>query len=237
MSAASGTDPEGSTLQVELDGAPRRYVRRGDVLFGEGEPSSEAFYLHHGLVKMVKTAAAGGQSLVALRGTGAFVGEHSAIDGLPRLTSAVVVADSSVTAVPRERLIEAVRSEAGFALAMLAQFSVQLRATTRHVLAMATGDAVALVAGRLSQLAADPMFETVRDVAAGDSVTVRMPVSQQELATWAGVSHRSVTGALRRLREQGVITTGRLHVQIHDRARLAELAAGSPGYTDVQPPA
>lgn len=224
----------GETLEVLLSEQPRRRVTRGATLFNEGTPAVEAYFLHTGIVKLVKTAGDGFQALVALSGPGGFVGAHSAIDGLPRLTRAVAVTDTSVTAVPHDRLVAVIRENPELSLELLARFSRQLRIAMHQLLELAAGDAVALVARRLVQLVSDPMFEPIRSVR-HDITIIKMPMSQQELASWAGVSHRSLTGALRRLRNDGLISTSRLHLEVHDTAALANRCTTHPSpVTDQQ---
>ena len=210
-------------LAAMVDGATRRYLRSGDRLFAEGDRSTDVFLVEQGLVKIVKTAAGGGESLVTLRGAGGLVGEHSAIDGRPRGTGAIAATDLVASVVSRERLLAALDAEPGFATSLLNQFTGQLRSTTRDVLALATGDALALVAARLSEMVTDPMFESFRSISDG-VVVLEMPISQQELASWVGVSHRSTTAALRELRDRGLVTTQRLHIEVHDPEGLAVIA-------------
>ena len=212
-----------AALTAMVDGASRRYLRAGDRLFAEGDATTDVFLVEQGLVKIVKTAAGGGESLVTLRGSGGLVGEHSAIDGRPRGTGAIAATDLVVSVVSRDRLLATLDATPGFAAALLTQFTAQLRSTTRDVLALATGDALALVAARLVEMVADPMFASLRSTARG-VVVLEMPISQQELASWAGVSHRSTTAVLRELRDRGLVTTQRLHIEVHDPEGLAVIA-------------
>ena len=46
-----------------------------------------------------------------------------------------------------------------------------------------------------------------------DGLRIGLPLSQDELAGWTGASREAVTKALRVLREEGLVHTGRLHVE------------------------
>jgi CRP-like cAMP-binding protein len=233
MTGTSTGAPDGQSLAAVLSELTPRRLARGARLYHEGDPADAAYFVHRGLVKLVKTAGNGFQALVALRGADGFVGEHAAIDGRPRLTGAVAVTDLSITTVPRGRLIAIVRDDPDLAEEMLIRFSGHLRAATQHLLELAASDAVALVAARLTQLVSDPIFEAIRTVQ-DETTMIEMPISQQELASWAGVSHRSVTSALRRLRAEGLVSTSRLAIDVHDPAALARRAAAgsSPAADD-----
>lgn len=200
---------------------PRRPFPRGACLYRQGDPPSHVFVVHQGLVKLVKTTREGAETLVDFRGAGDFVGEHSVIDGAPRTTTATAAIDSSVGSVPRVDFVRHLRGDADLAMTVVSRLSHVVRAGMRHTADLMVGDAVALVAGRLLQLAWDPIFDPVREDRNG-TVVIEMPLSQRELASWAGVSQRSATAVLGYLRSLGHISTSRLHVEVRDPPALAE---------------
>jgi CRP-like cAMP-binding protein len=111
--------------------------------------------------------------------------------------------------------------DAELALTMLATFSAVVRRAVAHMLDLRVGDAESLVATRLMQLVGDPAFESIRLDRDG-TIEIEMPMSQEELASWAGVSHRSATSVLQSFRDDGLISTSRYHLEIRDPAELAK---------------
>jgi CRP-like cAMP-binding protein len=202
-------------------------VPPGTRLYHEGDRPDHAHFVHTGLVKLVKHAENGLESLVELRGPGGLVGGLSAIDGLPRFASAVALTECSMTTVSRDDFIVLVRRDPDLAVAVLSDFSRDLRGMMSRLVERSESDAVALVARRLMELVAHPMFEPFR-VVEGRVTIVETPISQNELASWAGVSPRSMTGALHRLRDDGIISTSRLHVEVRDAAALADRCVPAP---------
>jgi CRP/FNR family cyclic AMP-dependent transcriptional regulator len=220
MTVAPDGAADSETLTVLLSERPRRHLETGSRLFHEGEPPVEAFFIDRGLVKLVKTAENGTESLLEFRGPGAFVGERSVVDGLPRMTSGVAATPASVTPLPRDRLMACIQRDTDLALTMLTTFAARVRSAFEHVLDLRAGNATSLVATRLMQLVQDPTFESIR-VDRGSDIEIEMPMTQQELASWAGVSHRSATNVLQQLREERLISTSRNHLEIRDPAELA----------------
>jgi hypothetical protein len=53
-----------------------------------------------------------------------------------------------------------------------------------------------------------------------EGVTVQLPMTQEELASWAGSSREAAAKALRRLRERGLIRTGRMTITVPDLEAL-----------------
>jgi CRP-like cAMP-binding protein len=132
--------------------------------------------------------------------------------------------------VSRDEFVELIRNDPDLAVAVLRDFSRDLRVMMGRLVEQSSIDAVALVATRLMELVSHPMFEPFR-VVVGRVTMVETPISQNELASWAGVSPRSVTGALHRLRDDGIISTSRLHVEVRDAAALADRCVAAPRTT------
>lgn len=221
MTVAPHGASDSETLTILLSERPRRRFETGSRLFHEGEPPVEAYFIDRGLVKLVKTAEDGTESLLEFRGPGAFVGERSVVDGLPRMTSGVAAVPTSVAPVPREQLVACIQRDPDLALTMLITFAGCVRGAVQHLLDLRVGNAVSLVATRLTQLARDPTFESIR-VDRGGTIEIEMPMTQQELASWAGVSHRSATNVLQQLRDERLISTSRHHLEIRDPTELAK---------------
>lgn len=219
------------TGQALLAETVQRRLPRHSWLFHEGDRTDDVYLIVSGLIKLIKTAADGAEAVLAIRGAGDVVGELSAIDARPRLVSAVTMTNSSVLSIGRDRFVEVMHDRPGLTFVLLSNLSGQLRSVSLQALAISSGDAIALVARRLYQLASDSAFELIRSQQR-DLVVVDMPVSQRELATWAGVSHRSAVGALGQLRQDEIIATSRLQLQILDmaglRARAGSLVAIEP---------
>ena len=213
------------TADALLAGARRLVLEKGSWLFHEGDEAYEAFLLTDGLMKLLKVAPDGTQTLIGVRGPGALLGEISLIDGLERSTGALAAVSSTFLVVKRDRLAEVMDEDPTLSHTILSMLCRRLRASDDHILELARGDVSGLVAQGLLELATAPAFGAARDV--GESIVIRLPLSQHELAAWAGVSPRSAAGALQRLRDEGVIDTGRMQIVVHDVDRLRIAAATS----------
>lgn len=56
-------------------------------------------------------------------------------------------------------------------------------------------------------------------------IDLNLPITQEELGQWAGLSREGVGKGLSELRSTGVIETGRRRVRILDLATLSDVAA------------
>lgn len=223
ISVMDAIDPQ--TEKALLSETVLRVLPSHSWLFYEGDRTDDVFFVVSGLLKLMKTADDGGEAVLAIRGEGDVVGELSAVDARPRLVSAVTITETSVLPISRQRFVEVMNERPDLMLVLLANLSGQLRSVAIHALAVSSGNAKALVARRLHQLASDAAFQPVR-TGSKDTVVVDMPVTQRELATWAGVSHRSAVAALGQLRRARIIATSRLQLTVLDLEAL-RCCAGS----------
>ncbi len=206
-----------------LSNADPRAVSRNSRLFNEGDRSDDAYLIVSGLIKMVKTAADGSEAILSIRGAGEVVGELSAMDARPRLVTATAATKSQVARIRRDRLVEVMQAHPDVVFTMLANLTAQLRSVALQILDLRSGDATTLVARRLILLASDQTFESRRSEDNGTTL-IDMPISQQELAAWAGVSHRSAVAVLCLLRDDGIIATSRLQLRVLDLVALQSCA-------------
>ena len=58
----------------------------------------------------------------------------------------------------------------------------------------------------------------------GEAIDIRLPLSQEELASWAGASVESVGRALQQMRKLGWVQTRRRAIRVLDRAALEGVA-------------
>lgn len=204
--------------RVAVRSAGRRIIiSDGSFLLRDGEPATAAFYVLEGLLKIVKSSPGGRMSVVGLRGAGCLVGELAHLAPAPRSSSLQAVDRTVVLRIEFDALDRLLADHSDLARVMLEDLAIRLREATYHLHEVMTGDAVTRMAARLEQLAVD--------VQTGSEVSIALPVSQQELGEWAGLSRAGAVKALRALRERNLIETSRLAIVIKDLAGLRALAA------------
>jgi CRP/FNR family cyclic AMP-dependent transcriptional regulator len=205
--------------QAALEAAgQRRQWRRGAVIYREASRSESVTILRSGRVKVSSDTASGTEVLLAVRGPGALLGELSAIDG--GLMSATVTALEPVVAlaVPSPDFERYLLGHARVTFLLMKEVTRRLRDADRKRIEFGAYDTTGRVAARLVELAERFGEQT------GEGLRISLPLSQDELAGWTGSSREAVTKALRTLREEGLIQTGRLHVIVHDLSALRDRA-------------
>lgn len=192
----------------------RRTFPAGAHLFLYGDEPTHAMVILSGLVKLTRTSIEGKEILIELRGRGSVVGELGVIDDHPRSAAVVVVEPVEALVVPAKAFRELLLERGSIAYALLDIVTDKLRQATDRRLEAGVGDTQARLCVRLVELArsASPGPDGV--------IELEMPLTQQELADWIGVSRDAVVLALRRIRDLGWIETGRRAIRILDLAAL-----------------
>jgi CRP-like cAMP-binding protein len=210
--AAGGLGDEALAL-LEQHGQARRYPR-GSLLFAEGDEAHEVLLVRSGAVKIVVTSAPGREVVLDVLEAGQLLGELSAIDGGVRSAGALALTAVEVVAVAQDTFRGLLDTHPSLARGLLLLLATRLRGAARRQLEFGGSDSLGRVCRRLVEL------ETRYGSAGNDGRTVlHVPVSQQDLAAWAGLSREAVVKGLRALRNLGwVESDGRRGVIVDGRA-------------------
>ncbi len=203
--------------RVVRSGVRRRHPA-GTVLFEAGDAADSVFIVEDGVVRIDRFTPTGNQVLLTLERPGALVGELAMIDGTDRSASCTTVVSSRILSVNAGAWKQLQAAEPTLANWVTLRTVQRLRGLTDQLVAASTLDARGRLAARLCELL-ELGFVVDRDR------TMRLPVSQQDLGRWAGLSREGTVKGLRELRRAGLISTGRQKVTFHRLDELRALAA------------
>lgn len=211
-----GVDPEAAeALAKEMETVD---VRRGDVLFNEGEPGDSLYIVLSGKIKVGRRAADGRQNLIALMGPSDMVGELSLFDPGPRTATATAVVDSKLSRLHKHSLRPWLTNRPEIAERLLRVLARRLRRTNDDRADLILTDVPGRVAKNLLQMAS--RFGT-RD---GGVLRVTHDLTQEELAQLVGASRETVNKALADFASRGWLRLDGKSVIILDPERLARRA-------------
>src|SRR5260370_23894891 len=96
-------------------GRAKSNYRPGTIIFSQGNPADEVFYIHKGKVKIVVTSEHGKEAVVAVLGAGEFFGEGCLIAQPLRLATATALSEGMVIRVAQAQLVRLLHAEPTFA--------------------------------------------------------------------------------------------------------------------------
>lgn len=195
-----------------------RKFSRGSILFRGGEPPENVILVISGRVKISSLTREGREVVLAVSGPGDILGEVSALDGEARSATATALDQLEALVIDAEEFRKFLETNPRVALEITKRLAQRLRDADRDRIQFSAFDTVGRVAGRLIELA--ERFGESMD----GSLRISLPLSQLELAGWAGASREAVSKALQVLRSRGLIATHRRTIEILDLEALRRRA-------------
>ncbi len=200
--------------------AERVHLRRGALLFRQGDPVGAAgsgFYgLADGLIKISTLRGDGREAILAVLEPGNWFGEITLIDGAPRTHDATALSAIDLLVVPPAAFAAQMR-DAAFANAM----SRLLAARVRGLYGLAEDATLrglrARVARRLVTLARGDATQSLQ-------VRSRIALPQEALAMMLGVTRQTLSKELNALAQEGVLRLGYGRVEIASFEALQAIA-------------
>ena len=199
---------EGALADVARHLRRRRY-RRGEVIFGQGDPGDSLHLVRSGAVKIVLPSHDGEEAIIATLRRGDTFGELALLDGQPRSAAAVALEPCETWTLARDRFRELLDRDAGLRDALLVGLARELRRLTGQVEELHFLDLSGRLATRLARLG--------RDAAPGSrEVRLDWPYTQSDLAAMIGGTRQSVNKLLSGFVERGLLVIERDSLLIPD---------------------
>jgi CRP/FNR family transcriptional regulator, cyclic AMP receptor protein len=201
---------EASLERIESATAVRE-LRRGDVLFREGDEPDQLYVVDSGRIAIANRSPDGRESVMALMERGDLFGEMGLLDGLGRSAEARALEPSVVLAIPYEPVRTVYEEQPQLLWAVVALLAGRLRSMD-----VALADSVFLdVTGRTAK--------RLLEMADGEDDFV-LPVTQEELAGMVGASRERVNKAIASFVRLGWIEQADRRYRILQRDELTRRA-------------
>jgi CRP-like cAMP-binding protein len=193
-------------------------LRRGEVLFHEGDEGDRLYVVTDGKVKLGRTSSDGRENLLAVLGPGQMFGELSLFDPGPRSATVTAVTDTTFMSLSHEDLLRWLEGRPVVARGLLAQLAGRLRKANDVAADLVFSDVPGRVAKALLDLSS--RFGRVAD----DGVHVHHDLTQEELAQLVGASRETVNKALADFASRGWLRLEARSVVLMDVERLKRRA-------------
>ncbi|MDE3720389.1 Crp/Fnr family transcriptional regulator [Nocardiopsis sp. N85] len=198
-----------------------RVHRASEPIMGQGERDDTVHVLQGGDVKISVLLRDGTEALMAMRGPGEVLGEMSVLSGLPRTATVRAARGSCTTYVI-----------AGDRFRTLVRNMVLERLLWEHIVRRQQ-ESESLRTEMAKLTSRERLAETMLRLAGPSGGAGRGPIelhlTQRELGEAVGRSLSWVQGELRRLREDGVVSTDRGSLVIHGAERLRRALSDGDG--------
>jgi CRP/FNR family transcriptional regulator, dissimilatory nitrate respiration regulator len=195
-----------------------RVFKRNEVIFQEGDPARSFYIVLDGDVKVFKSSQQGKeQTLHRMTPFNTFAEAAVFLQGgYP--ASAIALHETRLLEIPRDKFLDLIRSDPEMSLRVLASMSVWLHRMVNLVEDLSFSEVPVRIARHLIRLAADGNVEME------DGVTVTLPTTKTEFAKLVGTAQETLSRALSKIGDEGVISIKGRNITIKNAALLKEMA-------------
>ena len=184
----------------------------GARLFEEHEPADACYLIRTGTVRLVRDGGAP-KILLAIVHSGQMVGDYSMLLGHDHPSSAIAATPVSAIEMRREPIMTALANHPRVALRWLLDAMARVEQAHERVTVLLRKGTLAKVAGFL--LSSDGFQNPDGSI----------EITHEGLAEMVGAERATVSRAIARLRDDGVIGTTRASIEILDERALEEIRA------------
>jgi len=192
--------------------------KAGELVIGESDPVRSFFVLISGQLKLYRSSSEGKEQTLHLLGKGDPFGLCTAFatDSFP--ASAMAIEDSAVLLIPGAVMEATARQEPALLFNIIRILSGRLKDSMALIESLALKE----IPGRLASF----LLQLLPKDAADKKSSVELTISQRELAKILGSTPEALSRTLRKMANDGILSTAGRVITIQDYRALKHLAEG-----------
>jgi len=192
-------------------------VKRGQIIFADGDDGTGFYVLTAGRVKIFKLSPDGKEHILHIMPPGEPFGEVAVFAGEAFPAYAEAIEDGYALFFPRAAFIELIITNPSLSMNMMAILSRRLRKFAATIEALSLKEVPGRLADHLLYLSSE----------GGQKEWLTLDISKNQLASLMGTIPETLSRILARMVKEGLIeTSGHRNIRIVDREGLEDLAAG-----------
>lgn len=191
-------------------------VKKGDVIFEEGENVNGVFCVKEGVCKMTKLSQNGKDQIVKLVKKGELLGQRSMISDEPANLSAVALEDMHVCFIPKSEIMAFFNQNNNFSMNVMKTICGDLKDADDIMVGMAQKTVRERLAHTLLYL--EETFGVNPDK------SLKLQLSREEIAGMIGTATESCIRLLSELKKENAIELSGKKIIITDKNKLSRIA-------------
>jgi CRP/FNR family cyclic AMP-dependent transcriptional regulator len=211
------TDQE---ISVVISKGTRKVLYRGASLFSQGSPHDGIYLIETGRMRVFYTAPSGREITLAYWHPGNFIGGPEVFGGGTHIWSGTAATNSSVLHLPAATLRSLIIQIPAFAIGIIEGLAFKGKCYSAMAQMLGTRSVTERLAHLLLHLA------ELYGVPEEGGLAIAAPFTHADLAHMVGATRQWVTIGLRRLTDQGVITSKKSDIVICRPDVLAKIRDG-----------
>lgn len=195
-----------------------RTIKKGEVIFDEGDHINGVFCISGGICKVSKMSSNGRDQIIHLVQKGDILGERSLINDEVANLKATAINDMEVCFIPREEIIKDLQKNPDFSMNVLRDLAASLKSADNVIVDMAQKT----VKQRLAEMLINLEEKFGHDL---DHV-LNIHLSREDIANIIGTATESAIRLLSEFKKEGVISLKGKNISLKNIPELKKIAQG-----------
>lgn len=193
-----------------------RIIKKGEVIFEEGENVNGIFCIRDGVCKLTKLSPNGKDQIVKLVTKGELLGQRAMISEEPVNLSAVALEDMQVCFIPKTEVMQFFDKNNQFSMNVMKTICGDLKEADGHMITMAQKT--------VKQRLAETLLYLEDTFGKNTDGTLKIQLSRDELASMIGTATESCIRLLSDFKKNDLITLIGKKIIVNDPVKLKKLA-------------
>ncbi|CAM3075884.1 Crp/Fnr family transcriptional regulator [Flavobacterium frigoris] len=193
-----------------------RIIRKGDVIFEEGENVNGIFCIKDGVCKLTKLSPNGKDHIVKLVTKGELLGQRSMISDEPVHLSAVALEDMEVCFIPKTEVMGFFDKNNQFSMNVMKTICGDLKEADSHTVNMAQKT--------VKERLAETLLYLYNTFGKNEDDSLKIQLSRDELASMIGTATESCIRLLSDFNKLGLIELVGKKITIKDISKLKKIS-------------
>jgi len=185
-----------------------RIIKKGEVIFEEGESLNGVFCIKDGICKLTKLSANGKDQVVKLIEKGQILGQRSLISDERTNLQATALNDMEVCFIPKSEILRDLEKNNNFTMDILKEMANDLREADDIIVNMAQKS--------VRQRLAEALINISKNFGTNPDGTLSVLLSREDFANIVGTATESAIRVLSQFKKEGLISTLGKHIKIED---------------------
>lgn len=195
-----------------------KIIKKGEILFEEGEHINGVFCIKDGICKVSKMSENGKNQIVNIIKRGDLIGERSLISDEVSNLNAVALHDMEVCFIPKSEIIKDLERNSNFTMDILKNMAATLKNADNLIVDMAQKS--------VKQRLAEALLNLQEKFGVTEEDTIDINLSREDIANIIGTATESVIRLLSDLKKKKIIIFKGKEISILEKKELEKIAHG-----------
>ena len=205
-------------LKAVSDSKISRKIKKGEVIFEEGEKLNGVYCVRGGVSKLAKLSPNGKDQIVKLASKGEVLGQRSVVAEENSNLSATAVSDMEMCFIPKEAIVSTLHKNPDFTYEVLRHMAHDLREADDVIVNMSQKT--------VKERIAEALLYMMNNFGEDQDGYLALVLSREDIANVVGTATESCIRILSEFKKQGLIKTSGKRMAILEARKLQDLADG-----------